>query len=114
MVDYIYTHNPGISEPMSNYLLKILDACQLPLLGSHLNISDPRIIYAKGIHVGILRERPSMGSVIFLSRTHTQKSLEGMLGKLVISVKIPPDPSDQLYHQLQSLFGSGTCQINLK
>jgi hypothetical protein len=112
--DYLYTPNIGISETLVNLLVKILDATQLPLLGSHLNISNSRILYARGIHVGILMEKPSKHSVLLLAKNHTDKNLEGLVGTLVISVKIPPDPDETLNTQLDTLFNRSDCLINLK
>lgn len=112
--DYLYTPQTGIQETMVKYLAHILDACQLPMLGIHLPINNPRIIYAQGVHVGFLREIPSTGSILLLARNHTNKNVQGLVGHLVVSVKVPPDPSGQLFRDLHSLFGSCNAKINLK
>jgi glycosyltransferase involved in cell wall biosynthesis len=112
--DYQYTPQQGIEPNVVKYLAKILDATQLPLLGSHLIISNPRILYVKGIHIGILREVPSNQSVVLIAKHHTQKNLAGLIGKLVISIKIPPDPDNMFSKQLELLFGSNNTIINLK
>lgn len=86
-------------------MVRILDACQLPLLLYHGEVSNPRQLYTKNIKMGFLSDTCQSTKYIVsdsISNQNNPGSLELLLGKRCLVV------NDEAYQGLSKIFSDGT------